>query len=203
MKRLKLLEQKVEKLYKSNNPRADVWIDWAYDNHVLIVADLAAKLAKEKDANLEFVVAGSLLHDIADAVMARRQPRHEAESMDIADTLLKESGFGAKEIEYILSEIIKPHSCRDQLPRTLDGKVMATADSAAHFMTDFYPLFCWRHYGPRDDYRMFRQWVAQKIEKDYHKKIFFEDVKKALLPRYEAVRLLFTDDAPGATGWRF
>jgi putative nucleotidyltransferase with HDIG domain len=191
MQKLDVLRQNVERLYTSGNPEADVWIDWGYPNHVLFVAELTEKIAKVQGANVELAVAGALLHDIADAVMARKEPTHEAESLKLAEKLLQESGFGAKDTAFIVDEIIKPHSCKELMPKVLEGKVMATADGAAHFLTDFYPLFCWRHYGPKDDYAAFKEWMRAKMEKDINKKLFFDDIKQEVLPRYEALKTTF------------
>jgi hypothetical protein len=69
---------------------------------------------------------------------------------------------------------------------------MATADGAAHFLTDFYPLFCWRHYGPQEDYKVFKDWMHQKMEKGFNKKLFFDDIKQEVLPHYEALKLVFS-----------
>ncbi|HEX9153648.1 MAG TPA: HD domain-containing protein [Candidatus Saccharimonadales bacterium] len=191
MQRLDTLRQKVEKLYTANNPDADEWIDWGYKNHVLFVANMTERLAKAHKADVELAVAGALLHDIADAVTARSNPDHEAISLETADEILRGNDFSQSEVEYILREILKPHSCKDLMPTTIEGKVMATADGAAHFLTDFYPLFCWRHYGPQDDYQAFKTWMLGKMEKDFTKKLFFEDVKREVLPRYKALKLVF------------
>jgi putative nucleotidyltransferase with HDIG domain len=192
MQKLDNLRLKVEKLYTTNNPDADVWIDWGYPNHVLVVASLTEKIAKAQEANIELAVAGALLHDVADAVMARKNPDHEAESLVLADKLLRESEFSEDETKFVVHEIIKPHSCKELMPTELEGKVMATADGAAHFLTDFYPLFCWRHYGPQDDYKTFKDWMHQKMEKDFNKKLFFDDIKQEVLPHYEALKLVFS-----------
>jgi len=191
MQKLDILREKVEKLYTANDPNADVWIDWAYKNHVLVVADLTKRIAKEQAANIDLAVAGALLHDIADVIMARECPEHEAESLKIAKELLKESGFDMQDTAFVVNEIIKPHSCKELIPTSLEGKVMATADGAAHFLTDFYPLFCWRHYGPKDDYVIFKDWMRGKMEKDFNKKLFFDDVRREVQPRYEALKLVF------------
>jgi putative nucleotidyltransferase with HDIG domain len=193
MQKLDALRQNVEKLYTSGDPKADVWIDWSYPNHVLVVADLTERIAKAQGANVELAVAGALLHDVADAVMARKSAEHESESLTLAEKLLQQSGFGAKDTAFVVNEIIKPHSCKELMPTTLEGKVMATADGAAHFLTDFYPLFCWRHYGPKDDYQTFKDWMRVKIEKDFTKKLFFEDIKQEVQPHYEALKLIFLD----------
>jgi putative nucleotidyltransferase with HDIG domain len=192
MQKLDTLRQHVETLYTAANPAADVWIDWSYKNHVLVVAELTQKIATAQHADVELAVAGALLHDIADAVMARKNPGHEAKSLALASELLQTSGFSEDEIVFVVNEIIKPHSCKELLPTALEGKVMATADGAAHFLTDFYPLFCWRHYGPQDDYLVFKAWVLSKMEKDFTKKLFFDDVKQEVAPRYEALKLVFS-----------
>jgi putative nucleotidyltransferase with HDIG domain len=192
MQRLDKLRREVERLYTSNNLEADERLDWGYENHVLFVANLTGKLAKTHGADAELAVAGALLHDIADAVMPRKNSGHEAKSLQMADELLRGNGFSPKESEYVLREILKPHSCKDLMPTTLEGKVMATADGAAHFLTDFYLLFCWRHYGPSRDYQAFKEWVRAKMEKDFNKKLFFDDVKREVLPHYEALKLIFS-----------
>lgn len=191
MQPLDTLRQNVEKLYKANNSNADVWNDWGYPNHVLFVADLTEKIAKAQGAKVDLAVAGALLHDIADAVMERKNPSHEDESLKIAERLLKESGFSAEDTAFVVDEIIKPHSCKELMPTTLEGKVMATADGAAHFLTDFYPVFCWRNYGPQKDYQAFKNWMLAKMEKDVNKKLFFDDIKQEVMPRYEALKLIF------------
>ena len=192
MESLSVLREKVAALYTANNPDADVWTDWGYPNHVLFVADLTETIATEQGARVELAVAGALLHDVADAVMARREPNHETESLRLAEQLLQESGFSREDTDFVVQEIIKPHSCKELVPTALEGKIMATADGAAHFLTDFYPVFLWRHYGPEDDYQVFKKWALAKMEKDITKKFFFDDIKAQVQPQYEALKRLFS-----------
>lgn len=192
MQNLDVLRQEVERLYTAGNPEADVWTDWGYRNHVLVVADGAEKLATAHGADVELAVAGALLHDIADTVMARSNPGHAAQSLAIAKELLRKTGFSEAHTAFIIDEVIKPHSCNDVIPTTLEGKVVATADGAAHFITDFYLVFCWRHYGPKDDYEAYKAWVRQKLEKNIGKKLFFDEVRQEVTPRYEALKLIFS-----------
>jgi putative nucleotidyltransferase with HDIG domain len=191
MQKLPILRQHVERLYGDHNPKADRWTDWAYTNHVVYVAKLTEKIAKQHGANVELAVAGALLHDCADAVTSRRDPDHEAKSLALAEDLLSKSGFNTKETDFIINEVIKPHGCNHVVPTTPEGKAMATADGAAHLFTDFYTLFCWRHYGPEDDYQVYKQWVRTKLEKVFYKKLFFDDIKEEARPYYEALKLVF------------
>lgn len=192
MQKLDTLRQEVKALYTADNPDADAWIDWGYPNHVLFVADLTEKIARTQQAKVELAVAGALLHDIADAVTTRKDPHHETQSLQLAEDLLLKCGFSKDQTTFVVNEIIKPHSCNELTPTTLEGKVMATADGAAHFLTDFYTLFCWRHYGPQDDYEVFKAWVRNKIEKNFHKKLYFDDIKQQVQPRYEALKIIFS-----------
>ncbi len=193
MQKMDILRKRVEELYISGDPNADAWIDWAYSNHVLVVANLTERIAKTHGANAELAVAGALLHDIADAVMPRSTAEHQAESLRLAEKLLQECGFNTGDTEFIVNEVIKPHGCNELMPTTLEGKAMATADGASHFLTDFFLVFCWRHYGPKDDYQAFKDWMRVKIEKHYTKKLFFEDIRQEVRPRYEALKLIFAE----------
>lgn len=190
MDRVDHIRQAAHTLYAARNADKDPWTTWGYDNHVLVVARLAEQYAVKFGANVEHCVVGALLHDIADAVMLRKNPAHSEESLRMAHALLADAGYAKTEATHIVDEVIKPHSCNDLLPTTLEGKVVATADGAAHFVTDFYLYFCWQHFGPKDDYAVYKQWVTEKIEKHYHRKLFFAEVQSELKPRYDAVRLM-------------
>ena len=190
MQRLDSVRQNVDVLYSANHLEADQWIHWGYPNHVLVVAEQTEKLANQHGANIELAVTGALLHDIADAVMSRFNPEHEERSLKIAGDILAKSGFTKDETHFVREEILRPHSCKKLLPTTIEGKVMATADSMAHFVTDFYLYFCWQNYGP-GDYEDFIEWVPKKIEKDFTRKIFFDDAREAVRPKYEALKILF------------
>lgn len=189
--KLEKVKKEVKAIYTGKNPNADPWIVWAYPNHVQVVAKNAERIARTHGANIEFCVAGALLHDIADAVMTRFTPGHEEESLRIANEILEKCGYSDEERNFIVQEIIFPHSCSHTIPTKLEGKVLATADAMAHFQTDFFLYFAWQHLGGKD-LRELKQWVLVKIEKHFHKKIFFEDFRKEVEPEYNAVKLLFS-----------
>jgi putative nucleotidyltransferase with HDIG domain len=189
--RIEKVKKEVESLYTSHNPHADPWIIWAYPNHVLVVAQNAERLATEQKANKEFCVAGALLHDIADAVIPRFSENHEKESLRIANEILEKCGYSEEECTMIVNEIIAPHSCSHTMPKTLEGKILATADAMAHFQTDFFLYFAWQHLGGKELVSL-KKWVLEKSEKHFNKKIFFEEYREEIEPEYTAVKLLFS-----------
>jgi putative nucleotidyltransferase with HDIG domain len=189
--KLELVRKEVDALYHSNYTNADPWIVWAYPNHVLFVAKTAERIAVKHGANKEFCIAGALLHDIADVVMNRFTQGHAEESLRIADEVLAKCGYTDRDRNFIVNEIIYPHSCSHTMPTSVEGKVVATADAMAHLQTDFFLYFAWQHYGGKD-LESLKQWVLTKIEKHYHTKIFFDDCREEVQPEYKALKLLFS-----------
>lgn len=188
--KLEKLRGLVQDQYQQQRPGRDPWCDWMYDNHVLWVADKAHEYSKRFGGNADIAVAGALLHDIADTVIPRDNPKSEQESLQIGRMLCEKAGYDTPEVELIVDDIVLKHSCRDGVvPDSHEGKVMASADSAAHFLTDFY-LHAFSAGTNFGDYKWQMGWVRQKIEKDFHKKIFFDEVKEEVRPVYDALRLI-------------
>ena len=190
MDRLQTLKTKVIDLYEKKNPERADWADWLYENHVFDVASTAQELARRYGAKEELAAAGGMLHDIADAVMSRFDAAHEVKSTEIATELLRASGFSEEEIDIIVNDAMKHHSCRDgQQPQTLEGQVVATADAVAHLTTNYYPETM-KMFAAEKGEDAAKKWAAPKIERDFHEKIFFDEVKVGVNYAYEKVKKL-------------
>lgn len=191
MKSEKLKNKVIELYERKESTRAD-WADWLYQNHIFVVAKYAEELANRFGANIDLVVSASILHDIADAIMARENLEHEEKSNEIARELLKECGFTADEIVIIVDDAIKFHGCKNgNLPKTLEGKVMASADALAHLKSNFYDYALKKLLNDGDSVEEIRKWALPKIERDYRNKIFFGDVRSETTRDYERVKALF------------
>lgn len=191
MNRIEKLKNKVDELYeRKQTGRAD-WADYLYQKHIFIVAENAKLLAKRFGANMDIVIAASMLHDIADAIMARENPEHEERGNLIARDYLKECDFGADEIKIIVDDAIKFHGCKNsEIPKTLEGKVMATADATAHLKSDFYD-YALIFLKKTDSMEEIKNWALPKIERDYWSKIFFDEIRTEAKVDYERVKALF------------
>lgn len=186
MVRLKKLEKEVRKLYEAKNPNRDEWADWLYKNHLFTVADNARNLAIRFGADPELSQAAAMLHDIADSEIARIDPKHEQTSEQTARRLLAEAGYGSKDIEIIVDDAIKFHGCLDRkIPKTLEGKVMATADAMAHLSKEFYSHAKKTGISVRKPGLSFKDWAKAKLHRDYKDKIQFEEIRKEAQPIYE------------------
>ena len=195
MARLDDLWQNVESLYNEKLETRDEWADWLYPNHVVVVARSAKRIAEQKDANVELSQVAALLHDVADVRMARMNPEHGEESLRIARQVMEENDYTADEIVLVVDDAIRYHSCHgDERPKSVEGLVLATADSLAHLQTDFYVYATWAK-GKRETLESIKEWALKKIERDLHNKISFEDIREEARPDYEIIKELFSRGA--------
>lgn len=185
--------QTVHKLVEESYKKSELsFAQWMWHNHVPVVAQNAEELSLRFGANLDIAVSGALLHDFGDAFVHRHSDEHEEISKIKATEILKQSGYSDEEITEVIESVIAPHSCKDGfLPETLEGKVLATADALAHLTTDFYVQFAWMHLPENKNYDEFIAWVQEKLDRDFHKKVFFNEVKSEVRTRYEALREIF------------
>ena len=76
-----------------------------------------------------------------------------------------------------VDDAIRYHSCHDgRTPNSLEGKILATADSMAHLQSDFYIFATWAM-GKKKDLPDVKRWVLKKLDRDFNNKILFDDIK--------------------------
>lgn len=193
MSRLDRLREKVDTLYQTRDKEATAELaEYLYTNHVFVVTDIAGRLAERFGANKEYSMAAAMLHDIADATMKRHDPRHAQESANIARRFLEETGYDKDEITIILDDAIANHSCHgEDRPKTLEGKVMATADAVAHLSTGFSEGLVKAFLARGEAPTKVRVWGLEHLERDLNVKVFFDDVREEMRPHYERLKKMF------------
>ncbi len=192
MNRIEYLKKKIQALYEAKNPNRADWADWLYTHHVFVVSENARILAKRYGANEELAMAAAMLHDVADAEMSRFDDRHKNRSIELASEFSLEAGFSEKEVEDII-DALRHHNCRDgQIPSSLEGKVMATADAVAHVATNYYVLALEVLVKEGKTKDQMSSWALPKIERDFKDKIFFDEVREEVRDDYERVKALFS-----------
>jgi len=191
MQHITLIRTEVAELYRRRSPAQDVWAEWLYENHVIVVANFAREIAERHGIDAGLCEATALLHDIGDAVTSRHDPAHEQVSLDTAEELLVAAGYDDMTVRRLVDDALRYHSCRgDERPQSDEGKVLATADATAHFLTDFY-IFAQDTIFKDRGVESFRRWAAEKIERDYHIKIFYDDEREVVTPAYRKLRKQF------------
>lgn len=186
------LEASVRDLYEQQLDTRANWADWLYENHVFVVGSYAQELCERFDGNPDIAVAASWLHDVADAEVDRFSRDHESRSLVIARDMLKRCGYDRASIDCIVGDILPRHSCEGgNVPQSLDGKIMATADALGHLATDFYVYAAWSMGREGRTLEFFKKWIAPKLERDFHEKILFDEVRSEIQPQYEALKAVF------------
>jgi len=195
MNRINEVYSRVENIYMKQDSQAVG--KWMWENHVKWVSKKAQILAQKYQADEEKVVVGALLHDLADARYERGHEKFDSWGDKTAREVLLDVKFASTEIDEIIKIIVNPHACRpDNLPTTLEGKVLATADAMFHLQTSFFPLFCFANRPvSKQSFEDWQVWFLEKIERDFHKKIFFEDERAEVLPDYKALKKVFANDS--------
>lgn len=187
--RAKQTYTKVSSLYESSVREMGRWM---WDNHVQWVANKALIIAKKYNADIEKTYIGALLHDLGDVWMERNDQHFDDKSEEEAKQILKSVGMKKNEIQFVLKDIVEPHSCHPgNLPSTLEGKALASADAMFHLQTNFFIQFAWMHVPQGKDFKEWLLWVSEKIERDFNNKIFFDDEKAEIKPDYEALKRIF------------
>lgn len=167
---------------------------WMWNNHVQFVANKSSELSKRFKAKTEFVVVAALLHDLGDIWLDRTDLTFEKRTEKEAKCILKKASYEESEIFEIFEKIITPHSCYpNNMPATIEGKILATADALAHLTTDFYSQFQKMGIPKRLSPKKFYSWARKKIDRDYNSKIFFEEIKKNVTGRYQSLLSSFKE----------
>lgn len=191
MDRLAKVYEQVESVYLSKDARP--MGRWMWNNHVNWVKDKAQTLAQKYGANEEKVMVATLLHDLADARYERGDAEFESWGETRAKEILVDSGFSNEEINEIFEVIIKPHSCHPgNLPTTIEGKVLATADALFHLQTSFFALLCYKNRPEAtSSFEEWQEWFIEKVERDFSNKIFFDDERGEAQPDFDALKRVF------------
>jgi len=188
-KRISQIKQKMKKeCFESNKNK-----DWFFNSHLLVVEKNAKfLLSKMPDANKEVVMLDVWLHDLQH--IREIKGDHEKVGAGEAENVLKEFKYN-NEIIRKVKEIILTHSCANNRPKSVEGKILATADAMSHYYGDFYLLICaFSNDGVKKykDLKRYKEWSLKKLVLDYDKKIFFSFAREKIKERHEILFKLFT-----------
>jgi len=191
MERLLKIKERVKNLYADSTD--DCMRTWFYPGHVEVVFNYVLEIAKRENIDPTIPALAGLFHDIARANGVFDDPQLMDDSLKTTKDLMQQANYTSAEIDPVC-DIIKIHSCRNEPPNTLEGKVMVTADALAHFMTDFYfvlPFYGW--YRAAKTFEGYKAWLLEKVERDFNKKIQFNIDKERAKARYQSFLMLFSE----------
>lgn len=155
--------------------------NWFYKTHLLGVEKFAKYLlTKLPKADKEIVLLGVWLHDLQ-RIRGIKGDHAKAGAVE-TEKVMEEFGYDDKIIQRV-KEVVLSHCCDTKLkPKTVEGKILASADAMSHYTNDFYLTIAAT--GQRSLVE-FKKWALEKLDRDYNKKIFFSFAKNKIKKRHE------------------
>lgn len=176
--------EEVKKFVKKECEKNDQSLQYNY--HFLIVHKYAMALAKRYNCNTEVLELGVWLHDITR--ISELAEDHNITGAKKAEEILKELGCEQDLIDQVKHCIITHRAKHLEEPKSIEAKILTTADAMSHF--DIIPLLI--YYGlKRMGFKETIRWLAEKIERDWSKKMILPDAKEMVEGKYMAFRELF------------
>jgi len=163
----------------------------AWSHHISSVVKYAKVLAKKLNADEEICEIAALLHDYASVVNKDWYPEHHVHGARLAEEILSEYNY-PKKIEAVKHCILAHRASKNITPETLEARIVASADSMAHFdnVHSLLYLAFVRHKMSIDEGT---KWVLDKLERSWNKLI--PEAKEIVKEKYDAIKLVLTNNA--------
>ena len=175
---------KEELLIRCEKSKKDMEFD-IWNEHIKYVVENAINLANEYGADVEIVELGALLHDIAKPSKYGPAEEHHIYGAEIAEQLLKALNYPKDRIEQVKNCVLNHRGSVNRPKNTIEEQCVADADVIAHF--DCIPLLFSKAYGKLNlSIPDGKEWVRQKLERDYNK--LSERTKEKLEDRYKNIK---------------
>jgi uncharacterized protein len=140
-------------------------------------------------ANEEIVEIAAILHDYASVLNEKWDPKHHLKGAELAEKVLPRYHFPRKKIEKIKSCIISHRASQNIIPKTVEARIIATADSMAHFdnVDSLLLLAYFKHKKGIDEGI---KWVLAKLNRSWQK--LTPEAKQLLKEKYKAIKATFS-----------
>ena len=184
MKVIPYIKKLVEKQAKSKD---NFYGYSAYTHHIVIVADLAKKLAKIRKADQEIAEIAAWLHDIASLQHKDFYKDHHTIGAKEAQKILKKINYPEEKIKIVCDAIYAHRGSKNILRKTVEAKCLADADAMAHFLA-VYDLFFMVYviYKMKTDEG--KNYVKDKLKRSWHK--LSSDARVLIKKEYDAAMII-------------
>jgi len=186
------VQDKIKKLAAKNG-----WL-WFYNLHQKEVANFAKKLLNiYKKADYQVVIISCWLHDIAhyyakDAkeILAVKE-NHHIDGANIAEKFLKDFKVSPTEIAKIKNCVLCHRNKKPYIPKTIEEKIVAVADTMSHFGSIFY--FTYFKFHPTHSLEQMVFDDLEKLKRDYRDLKLLPAAQKIVEPEYKMIKKLLSN----------
>lgn len=177
-KKLKKLEQDLKELHYNppksginRNPKRREFLRNFWDYHIMPVLEESRRMAKKYKGDENLVCIGAVVHDVG--LIYSKKNHDVVGAKKVFDILLNHSF--SKDTVAKASNIILCHRCKTKFPKTLEEKIVITADAIAHFSPAYYLGLA---VIANEDYKGMMRNNFEKLIRDFERKIFFVPEKR-------------------------
>jgi|SRR5680860_400103 len=157
-----------------------------FEFHLIPMVSYAEKLADEMGGDKELILIAAWLHDIGSIVYGRKD--HHITGTEIAEKILQEFQYPVEKIE-LVKKCIQNHRGSEYSKRdSIEEQIIAEADTMSAFESIaglFKAAFTYENKTQGEA----RNSVREKLQRKWEQ-LHFENSKKIIKPKYEAVMLL-------------
>lgn len=158
-----------------------------FEYHFEPTVKWADKLVDKLGGGREVILIATWLHDIGSIVEGRKE--HHLAGAEIARKKLLELNYPEKKIQLVEKCILHHRGSRDDKRESLEEKIVAEADVINNFDNVVGIIKTALVYEDKTEGEA-RQEVLEKLERKW-KQLHFEESRKLIKPKLEAVKLLF------------
>jgi len=165
-------EQKINQIKKiiqqeCKNSKDNFIRDYFFAKHLLAVEKFAKKLLRHfPQANDEIVMLGVWLHDLQRIRSIKGD--HQKMGAKEAEKVMREFKYDKKIINKVKNIILTHNAYGGNIPKTLEGKILACADAMTHYYNDFFLDY---FKNKNVSLSEFKNWSLEKLNRNYSKKI--------------------------------
>lgn len=159
----------------------DICKDDRVKYHINPVVEIACKMAKELNADVQIVEIAAYLHDITKITGERK--KHHITGAEYAEKFLAKYDIDSEKIEQIKNCIKKHRGSSEFTRNTIEEKIVATADAVAHIEHPLTLFYAW--YGRRQcQIDEGADGIISKLQRSWNK-IEFDYIKERIKEKYE------------------
>lgn len=149
--------------------------------HVKPVIDISMKIARKYKGDLERCRLAAMFHDY---LWFKGFEPHDELGAKMARLYLPSKGY-SESVAAAVSKIILTHRCINKFPKTLDQKILASADALSHFERPFIEWYVAARAGSS-------RGLLRMLELDLEK-IFFQKEKEEAKEEFERVKRILSN----------
>ena len=188
----KILIEKIRQFVEDECKKPSAKYSTAYELHFVSMHNIAKKLAEELDADVEIVEIAAWLHDIGSIIYGREN--HHITGAKIAEEKLKELNYPYEKIELVKKCILNHRGSKENENERnfIEAKIIAEADILDAF-DNISKQFLITLVHEKKPLEEARKSILNKLKNKWSQ-LEFEESKKLIKPKYNAVILLFGEE---------